>query len=589
MIEIKYNNQNSTAELINDNVSPSWNDFINLFTGRNCRRSGQKIIVPWIDFLNYNEYVEYIIRLYPNEVSYDLNTQDIIKASGESINLFNNPRDNVSKIEIEKVLNTKGFSRELFPYQMRNLKKIIRRNSSATFSVPGAGKTTEALAFFTYLKNSNDKLLVISPKSAFKAWRDEIGSENGCFIGKNLKLNEIKTTDDKIVQNILETSNLLIVNYAKLKSINDRLREFLKKNSVFIIIDESHYVKSEYSNRTNEVLSLAHLANHKLILSGTPIPNTIEELIPQFKFLYPEIYTTPYDIKEKVNEIYVRTTRDELNIPKEEIKLISIPLSRNQIILYKLIKEYTLKHLAVHRNPYIKTIKRSAILLLQLISNPLLGLNRYKEIPGVKDNENILLNLESPKIDFVMNRARELAKQNKKLIIWSNFVQNIEIISSRLADINALKIHGGVPQNERDASIDLFNFDSAYHALVINPATGAEALNLHYNCNHAIYLDRSFNSVHWIQSMDRIRRIGQDKKPIIEVLIHKNTIDERIESVLKRKVKLMEDVLNDYAISAEPMRADYYYDQDDSFDKSIEEELDEILAALQDESDEYIY
>ena len=188
-----------------------------------------------------------------------------------------------------------------------------------------------------------------------------------------------------------------------------------------------------------------------------------------------------------------------------------------------------------------------------------------------------------------MVRARELAKQNKKLIIWSNFVQNIEIISSRLADINALKIHGGVPQNERDASIDLFNFDSAYHALVINPATGAEALNLHYNCNHAIYLDRSFNSVHWIQSMDRIRRIGQDKKPIIEVLIHKNTIDERIESVLKRKVKLMEDVLNDYAISAEPIRADYYYDQKDSFDKSIEEELDEILAALQDESDEYIY
>jgi len=589
MIEIKYNNQNSTAELINDNVSKSWNDFIKLFTGRNCRRSGQKIIVPWIDFLNYNEYVEYIIKQYPNEVSYDLNTQGIIKASGESINLFNNPRDDVSKIEIEDILNTKGFSRKLFPYQMRNLKKIIRRNSSATFSVPGAGKTTEALAFFTYLKSPNDKLLVISPKSAFKAWRDEIGSENGCFKGKNLKLNELYTTDDKIVQNILETSNLLIVNYAKLKSINDRLREFLKKNSVFIIIDESHYVKSEYSNRTNEVLSLAHLANHKLILSGTPIPNTIEELIPQFKFLYPEIYTTPYDIKDKVNEIYVRTTRDELKIPKEEIKIISIPLSRNQIILYKLIKEYTLKHLAVHRDPNIKTIKRSAILLLQLISNPLLGLNRYKEIPGVKDNENILLNLESPKIDFVMVRARELAKQNKKLIIWSNFVQNIEIISSRLADINALKIHGGVPQNERDASIDLFNFDSAYHALVINPATGAEALNLHYNCNHAIYLDRSFNSVHWIQSMDRIRRIGQDKKPIIEVLIHKNTIDERIESVLKRKVKLMEDVLNDYAISAEPIRADYYYDQKDSFDKSIEEELDEILAALQDESDEYIY
>jgi SNF2 family DNA or RNA helicase len=588
MIEVKHNSQNSTAELINDYDSQSWYDFIKLFSGRNCKRSGQKIIVPWIDFLNNSEYVEYISKQYPNEVSYDLNTQSIIKASRESIDLFAHPRDDVSVKDIEIVLEKNGFSRKLFPYQIRNLKKLICRNSSASFSVPGAGKTTEALAFFTYLKKPKDKLLVISPKSAFKAWRDEIGSEKGCFKGKNLNLVEIFTTDNRTVQNILESSRLLIVNYDKLIRINDTLREFLEKNSVFIIIDESHYVKSEYSNRTNEVLSLAHLANHKLILSGTPIPNTIEELIPQFKFLYPEIYTTPYNIRDKVNEIYVRTTRDELNIPKEEIKLISIPLSRNQIVLYKLIKEYTLKHLSVHRNPYIKTIKRSAILLLQLISNPLLGLNRYKEIPGVKDNENILLNLESPKIDYVMTRARELANQNKKLIVWSNFVQNIEIIHSRLSDINALKIHGGVPQEERDTSIDLFNFDSDYHALVINPATGAEALNLHYNCNHAIYIDRSFNSVHWIQSMDRIRRIGQEKKPIIEVLIHNNTIDERIESVLKRKVKLMEEVLNDKAISAEPIRADYYYDREDSFDKSIEEELEEILAALQNESDEYL-
>jgi len=472
---------------------------------------------------------------------------------------------------------------------MRNLKKLIRRNSSASFSVPGAGKTTEALAFFSFLKKPNDKLLVISPKSAFKAWRDEIGSENGCFKDKNFHLVEIFTTHNKTVHTLLESSKLLIVNYEKLKQINDQLRDFLENNSVFIIIDESHYVKSEYSNRTNEVLSFAHLANHKMILSGTPVPNSIQELIPQFKFLYPEIYSTQYDIREKINEIYVRTTRNELNIPKEKIKLISMPLSRNQIVLYKLIKEYTLKHVAVHRNPYIKTIKRSAILLLQLISNPLLGLNRYIQIPGVKNNKNILLNLESPKIDFAVARARELANQNKKLIIWSNFVQNVEIISSRLSDINALKIHGGVPQEERDKVVDIFNFDPNCHTLVINPATGAEALNLHYNCNHAIYVDRSFNSVHWLQSMDRIRRIGQKKNPIIEVLMHKNTIDERIENVLQSKVSMMEQVLNDQSISAEPLRSEYYYDREDSYDMSVEEELEEIINALQNESDEYSY
>tara|TARA_B100000315_G_C14047586_1_gene350379 strand:- start:174 stop:443 length:270 start_codon:yes stop_codon:yes gene_type:complete len=89
--------------------------------------------------------------------------------------------------------------------------------------------------------------------------------------------------------------------------------------------------------------------------------------------------------------------------------------------------------------------------------------------------------------------------------------------------------------------------------------------------------------------MDRIRRIGQKKKPIIEVLMHNNTIDERIETVLQRKVSMMEQVLNDQSISAEPLRAEYYYDREDSFDKSVEEELNEIINALQNETDEYSY
>ena len=126
--------------------------------------------------------------------------------------------------------------------------------------------------------------MVISPKSAFKAWRDEIGSENGCFKDKNFNLVEIFTTHNQTVHSLLESRKLLIVNYEKLRRINDQLRDFLQNNSVFIIIDESHYVKSEYSNRTKEVLSFAHLANHKMILSGTPVPNSIQELIPQFKF-----------------------------------------------------------------------------------------------------------------------------------------------------------------------------------------------------------------------------------------------------------------------------------------------------------------
>ena len=79
----------------------------------------------------------------------------------------------ISDSELDDILSDSGFTRKLFEYQSINVKSLVSLPSGATFSVPGAGKTTEALAFFAAKSNPNTKLLIVCPKNAFAVWEEE--------------------------------------------------------------------------------------------------------------------------------------------------------------------------------------------------------------------------------------------------------------------------------------------------------------------------------------------------------------------------------------------------------------------------------
>ena len=68
-------------------------------------------------------------------------------------------------------------------------------------------------------------------------------------------------------------------------------------------------------------------------------------------------------------------------------------MSRNQKVLYKLVREHSVKVLAANRNRNLESIRKSIILIIQLLSNPMLGIERYASIPGIKNNKRILENL----------------------------------------------------------------------------------------------------------------------------------------------------------------------------------------------------
>ena len=228
----------------------------------------------------------------------------------------------------------------------------------------------------------------------------------------------------------------------------------------------------------------------------------------------------------------------------------------------------------------IRKISGNVMRLLQLASNPDLLLQ--DNIEGKDFFTDILKDSHSPKLEYVCNKTRELAAQGKKVLIWSIFRKNIEIISNRLSDLGSDYIHGGVGLGDedddetREGKIKKFHENDDCMVLIANPAACSEGISLHAVCHNAIYLDRNFNVAQYLQSEDRIHRYGlkRNTKTVIEIIICKDSIDKVVSKRLKEKTERMARVLDDSSLNIAPT-ADYEYFEYE--DESDEEKVNQFL------------
>ena len=233
-------------------------------------------------------------------------------------------------------LNFIGFARPLTQRQIENVGRIAAIPAGATFSVPGAGKTTEALATFFFRAHDDERLLVIAPKNAFAAWDEQV---TACMPHLKAQFTRLKGGKEKIQKLLEDDPRFMLITYQQLarSAVTDVIRAHLAQHKSYVFLDESHRIKSGVGKQTaRAVLSLAHLPIGKLIMSGTPMPQSSDDLIPQFAFLYPEVATSSEQVIDYMKPIYVRTNKAQLGLPP--VTRVSIPLSMApmQFELYKL-------------------------------------------------------------------------------------------------------------------------------------------------------------------------------------------------------------------------------------------------------------
>jgi SNF2 family DNA or RNA helicase len=183
-----------------------------------------------------------------------------------------------------------------------------------------------------------------------------------------------------------------------------------------------------------------------------------------------------------------------------------------------------------------------------------------------KDLRNVIYNydrLEKPeKLIFLGRLIKKIFLKDKKVIIWANFVNTLKFIKKYLTQkgFNCELIYGDTPTEQtsireamtREKIINKFkDIKSGLDVLILNPAACAESISLHQTCLHAIYYDLSYNCAQYLQSLDRIHRVGGSEVNVANYyfLQYENTIDQDIKDNLDRKAVRMHEIIEqDYGI-----------------------------------------
>ena len=552
------------------------------------------VSMPWWAFLAIGPQIESFIRGHKLRIdehySISSGAKKLLRQALENRRCYNDHENliKVTPLQLKDRLTKAGFARDLTPEQIRNACVLSSFPSGATFSVPGAGKTTEALATFIYRSNDDDRLLVVAPKNAFAAWEEQFKL---CFPNELISFTRLRGSGSILVD-LNKEPRLMLISYQQLVQSKDIIYAHASQSSFHIFLDESHRIKGVSNITTEAVLGLSHLAKSKLIMSGTPMPQSISDMVPQIRFLFPEIQISAENVMDIIKPIYVRTTKRELGLPDITHRTVRLPMDPIQRRVYDLIRSEIIRNatqtLRSRDRQAFRELGKSIVRALQITSNPAL---LAKEISFVHSDAlaEALKEGKGSKIEYLVYRVRTLVAEGKKVLVWTTFVENVETISLSLSDIGSVYIHGGVDagddedEDSREGRIKRFLEDPSINVLVANPAAAGEGVSLHTGCHHAIYLDRNFNAAQYLQSVDRIHRLGLTKDTVttIEVLECENSIDQAVTLRLDYKIKQMSKILNDPGLLAYNEYIDYD-DGDYIFGTGgiDEKDIDEILRVL---------
>lgn len=602
MLSIEYREPDRRALIawVPEDASAPWLDVLRrlLFdhTDDAAQEDGYHISLPWWSFVALRSQLLEIFKGYGltpgNGLFIGAAASALLRQSKRSADGYKlaTTAHKIPEADLRARLKELGFARDLSPEQARNVRKIAALPAAATFSVPGAGKTTEALATYFYRAGDDERLLVVAPKNAFAAWEEQI---KDCMPQLNVEFARLRSGKDKIAKQLDENPRFMLITYQQLTRVTDLMAAHCAQHKVHVYLDESHRIKSGIAKQTaRAALALSCLPVGKLIMSGTPMPQSIDDLLPQFAFLYPEITADADTVVELIRPIYVRTNKTELGLPPVTRIMAQLPMAPMQNELYKLMKFEVAREaasaLSIRNKQAFRALGRSVARLLQFVSNPAL-LSAELSFAHPDLLAAALSEGDGPKLKYVLKKARQLARSGQKVLIWSSFVRNVEYIAERLADLGAVYIHGGVDAGDedddetREGKIKLFHDDPNVMVMVANPAAASEGISLHRICHHAIYLDRTFNAAHYLQSEDRIHRFGlpPDQKTTIEIVECKDSVDETVRERLNFKVGKMAEALEDSSLNPDPIPIDPN-DIEDMDDYSTGLLPDDIQALLND-------
>lgn len=494
--------------------------------------------------------------------------------------------------------------RKLKSHQVKASYHLYSLGNGANFSVPGSGKTSVVLSVYEKLRLEGkcNLIFVVGPPSCFQPWQHEFKETLGrtpdvvILSGENKRIRKSEYYGSRY-----STSELYLTTFQTLMNDCYDIIKFLGQKGVqaFFVVDEAHYIKRIDGSWATTLLRIAEYTEIRCVLTGTPIPKSYTDLFNPFDFLWPK--TSPLSEEDKIqiqlwekekNNKAVKSLLDEkigplfYRVRKKDLGLrpaifhdpIIIKMNSYEHRIYELIRsnifELSQKDFLENEEVLYNLWKGRMIRLRQSVSYPKLlfkAIENYKEDLLFGDSELVRIiqnydSLEIPgKLDFLTKKVMGFNQKGQKVLIWSNFIGTLELIKAHFSRLNLRSelIYGKTPVKKRTSNEireeltreeirNIFvNPNSGLDILIANPAACAESISLHKTCFHAIYYDLSYNCAQYLQSLDRIHRVGGSEVNTANYyfLQYEASVDQDIKTNLELKAqKMYEIVEQDYEI-----------------------------------------
>ena len=323
-----------------------------------------------------------------------------------------------------------------------------------------------------------------------------------------------------------------------------------------VVLDEAQAVKNPSTRQSRAVRRLP--ARARIVLTGTPVENRLNDLWALFDFLNPGLLGS-----RAVFQAFVKRLQERPENPFAPLRRLVAPyilrrlktdrrivadlpektettrycrLTRAQVVLYERVVRDLQRDLEANEG----IARRGAVL------RALMRLKQVCNHPSQASGDGRYAPADSGKFERLAEVCRELAESRERTLVFTQFREIIDALSAHLAAIfgrSGLVLHGGTAVGRRRALVDRFQADDGPPFFVLSLRAGGTGLNL-TAASHVIHFDRWWNPAVENQATDRAFRIGQRRNVLVHKFVTTGTVEERIDQMIEEKKALAADLLD---------------------------------------------